>query len=492
MDPIAPEEFVAAVKGHPQGHIPSPSITGVSTDSRAIQPGDAFFALVGDRFDGHDYIEQVVAAGAAVIVASKRDVASQAQARNWPVIFVDNTITALGRLAGWYRKTLPARLVAITGSNGKTTTKTMLEAVLAQLGNVISAPKSFNNNIGVPLTLLSADHTHNYIVLEMGTNHSGEIAELAALARPELAIISSIGPAHMEGLGGMEGIAREKTSLLDYVPATGFAAVCIDEPIILPYLRAAQCKVLHFGTAKDAELRAESIDADATHLRFKVNGRFPVTLPMTGRHNATNALGAWAIGTRLGLTPDQIAAALAQVRPPEMRLQHFQYGSVTVINDAYNANPASMAAGLHTLADTPVAPGARRVAILADMLELGVQSQALHEQVGRLLAQMGTIDCLIAVGSQITYLAHFAKTGSGPDSFGGAVGGIPSLSEMPAGNPSRLLVHHFPDADQAAKTIAKLLKPGDVVLLKGSRGMRLEKLVPPIQQTFAPATAVAK
>ena len=189
MDPIAPEEFVAAVKGHPQGSIPCPSITGVSTDSRSIKPGDAFFALVGDRFDGHDYIEQVVAAGAAVIVASRREVASKAQASNWPVVFVDNTTAALGRLAGWYRKTLPARLIAVTGSNGKTTTKTMLEAVLSKIGKVISAPKSFNNNIGVPLTLLSADHTHNYIVLEMGTNHPGEIAELAALARPDLAVI---------------------------------------------------------------------------------------------------------------------------------------------------------------------------------------------------------------------------------------------------------------------------------------------------------------
>ena len=202
----------------------------------------------------------------------------------------------------------------------------MLEGVLTRIGRVISAPKSFNNNIGVPLTLLSADHTHNYIVLEMGTNHPGEIAELGGLARPDLAVISSIGPAHMEGLGGLEGVAREKTSLLECIPDTGFAAVSIDEPILLPFLRSARCKILRFGTGKDAELRAESIEADATSLRFKVNGRWPVTMQMSGRHNATNALGAWAIGSRLGMPAEQIADALSQVRAPEMRLQRFQYG----------------------------------------------------------------------------------------------------------------------------------------------------------------------
>jgi UDP-N-acetylmuramoyl-tripeptide--D-alanyl-D-alanine ligase len=464
VDPIAPEEFVAAVKGLPQGSIPSPSITGVSTDSRAIKPGDAFFALVGERFDGHDYVQQVVAAGAAVIVASRRDVAGLAREKGWPVVFVDNTTAALGRLASWYRRTLPARLVAVTGSNGKTTTKTMLETVLSTIGRVISAPKSFNNNIGVPLTLLSADHTHNYIVLEMGTNHVGEIAELGSLARPDMAVICSIGPAHMEGLGGLEGVAREKTSLLEYVPATGFAAVNIDEPVLLPFLQSARCRLLRFGTAKDAELRAERIEADATSLRFKVNGRWPVTMQMSGRHNATNALGAWAIASRLGMAPEQIVEALSQVRPPEMRLQRFQYGEVTIINDAYNANPASMAAGLQTLADVHLTGSARRVAILADMLELGIQSQDLHGQLGQRLALLGCINCLVAVGAQAQHLADAA-------------------ADKAAG----IEVHRFADADQAAKGIAGILRGGDVALLKGSRGMHLEKLLPAIQRAFGPA-----
>lgn len=467
MDPIAPEEFVRAIKGHPQGPIPSPSITGVSTDSRTINLGDAFFALVGERFDGHDYIEQVVEAGASVIVASKREAAAAAQAKGWPLVLVDNTVAALGRLAAWYRTTLPARLVAVTGSNGKTTTKTMLEGVLSTIGKVISAPKSFNNNIGVPLTLLSADHSHNTIVLEMGTNHSGEIAELAALARPDLAVITSIGTAHIEGLGGLEGVAREKTSLLDYVPAGGFAAVCIDEPVVLPYLRTAQCKVLTFGTSKDAELRAEGVEADDATVRFKVNGRWPVAMQMSGRHNAVNALGAWAIGSRLGMTPEQIAQALAQVRPPEMRLQRLHYGSVTVINDAYNANPASMAAGLRTLADMQVAAEGRRVAVLADMLELGEQSREFHEQAGRTLAALGGIGCLVAVGPQTQHLADGA-----------------AAAQNGAGSNATLAIHRFADAEQAAREIAKVLQPGDTVLLKGSRGMHLEKLLPAIEKAF--------
>ncbi len=459
MDPIAPEEFVAAVKGHPQTPIPAPSITGVSIDSRTVKAGDAFFAVAGERFDGHDYIEQVVAADAAVVVVSRRDVAGQAQARGWPVVFVDDTVRALGRLAGWYRKTLPARLIAITGSNGKTTTKAILTAVLEKLGPVISAPKSFNNNIGVPLTLLSATHAHKYLVLEMGTNHPGEIAELAALARPDLAVITSIGHAHVEGLGGLDGIAREKTSLLEYVPTTGFAAVNTDEPIVLGYLRGFKSRLLRFGTSRDAELRAEEIESDGMTLRFKVNGRWPVMLNMAGRHNATNALAAWAIGTRLGMPPEQIVEALATACGPEMRLQRIVCGGVTVLNDAYNANPASMAAALRTLADTTVGPAGRRVAVLADMLELGPLSQDLHADAGRLLTRLGCIDCLVAVGSQAGHLADAA------------------VAEAPG-----LAVHRFEDASRAAGRIAGLLRPGDVVLLKGSRGMRLEQLVKAIEQ----------
>jgi UDP-N-acetylmuramoyl-tripeptide--D-alanyl-D-alanine ligase len=350
----------------------------------------------------------------------------------------------------------------------------MLEGVLAKIGKVISAPKSFNNNIGVPLTLLSADHSHNTIVLEMGTNHTGEIAELGALARPDLAVITSIGTAHVEGLGGLDGVAREKTSLLDYVPATGFAAVCIDEPIVLPYLRSARCKILTFGTGKDAELRAESVEADDASLRFKVNGRWPVTMQMAGRHNATNALGAWAIGSRLGMTAEQIAGALAEVRPPHMRLQRLQYGPVTIINDAYNANPASMAAALRTLADMPTPPGGRRVAVLADMLELGARSREFHEQIGRTIADLGCIDCLVAVGPGARHLADRAA----------------DLQNSAAGGKTALVVHRFADADQTAKGIAKLLQPGDIALLKGSRGMHLEKLLPPIQQAFGQPGAV--
>jgi UDP-N-acetylmuramoyl-tripeptide--D-alanyl-D-alanine ligase len=468
MDPIAPEDFVTAIKGHPLQPIPFGSIAGVSTDSRSLKPGDAFFALAGQRFDGHDYVKQVVDARASVVVASRRDVAEQAQAANWPAVFVDNTVAALGRLAGWYRKTLSARLVAVTGSNGKTTTKTMLEGVLSAQGKVACAPKSFNNNIGVPLTLLAADRTHDYLVLELGTNHLGEIAELAALARPDLSLICSIGPAHMAGLGDLEGVAREKTSLLDYMPATGFAAVNIDEPIILPFLRTAKCKILRFGTGQAAELRAEGIESDAATVRFKVNGRWPVTLQMVGRHNAVNALGAWAVASRVGMLPEQIADALGRVRSPDMRFQRFQYGSLTVINDAYNANPASMAAALRTLADIPPSPGGRRVAVLADMLELGAQSTDLHRQTGQLLAQLGVVDCLIAVGPQSRHLADAAATES------------PGLE-----------VHRFMDAPHAAARITRVIRPGDLALLKGSRGMCLESVLPAIQRAFGEPSVAA-
>ncbi len=258
MDAIGPEEFVRACKGISQGPVPSGSIGGVSTDSRSVRAGDAFFALVGEKFDGHDYVEQVVAAGAAIVVASRREVAAKAHEKNWPVILVDDTVAALGRLASWYRNSLPAKLIAITGSNGKTTTKAMLQAVLSNVGKVISAPKSFNNNIGVPLTLLSAGRTHNYIVLEIGTNHPGEIAALGAMARPDMAIITSVGSAHIGNFGSVDAVAKEKTSLLEYVPATGFAAVNIDEPAVVRYLKGFQGRMVTLGTCADAEVRAEA------------------------------------------------------------------------------------------------------------------------------------------------------------------------------------------------------------------------------------------
>jgi len=469
VDPITAQELLDAVKGRLVGPLPAGPVTGISTDSRRIHPGEAFFAIRGQRFDGHDYIGAAFAGGAAVAVISRQDLLPTARQENRPVILTDDTVAALGRLATWYRSNLPARVVAITGSNGKTTTKAMLEAVLSRQAKTLAAPQSFNNQLGVPLTLLSARREHDYMIVELGTNRPGEIAQLGRIAQPDLAVITSIGPAHTEGLGGLDAIAREKASLLEYLPAGGFAAVNIDEPAIGPYLQAFAGTLVRFGTGPQADLRAESIAHHAGQLQFRVNGKWPVRLPIRGRHNALNALGAWAIATRLGLPPEQIAEALAAFEPPKMRLQVLRFGPITVLNDAYNANPASVAAALQTLAEMPAPPGRRRVAVLGDMLELGPNGPAMHERTGRLLAELERIDCLIAVGSLAEHIADAAHAAR------------PELS-----------VHRFGDAAEACRGIAELLRGDDTILLKGSRAMRMEQLLDPIANVGRSASAASR
>ncbi len=457
MKPLTCEEIRQAVHGRWVRKGPSKSITGVSTDSRKISPGDLFIAIKGERFDGHEYLDACGRAGctAAIVNASWKLLPADESLFPGGIIAVEDTIKALGALGGYYRKQIAARVVAVTGSNGKTTTKRMIDHVLASRLTGTASPKSFNNNIGVPLTLLAVKPKDDYVICEVGTNAPGEIAELAAICRPDIAVITSVGPTHLEKLGSVEKVALEKAALLGPMSADDVAIVSHEAPHLERALRNYAPRRIRFGADDQCELRLTAYEATPEGCRFRVNDFLPVTLPMPGRHNAMNAMAAIAVAQRFNLTLQQAAEALATFPGTEMRLETIQAGPVTLINDSYNANPASVAAAADVLAERPAA---RRVIILGDMRELGADSQALHTQTGETVGRRG-VDLLIGVGEMGRYIAVGA-TGVG------------------------VAAESFETVEAAAAAVPSLLRAGDVVLIKGSRAMAMERLIAPIRAAF--------
>jgi len=459
---------------------------GVSIDSRSILPGQVFLALAGERFDGHKFVAEVAAAGAAAILV-QHDVPGAAELPV-PVIRVESTRKSLLRLAAAYRKTLrETKVIAVCGSNGKSTTVRLIETTLAAKLRGTASKKSHNNDIGVPLTILSAKATDQYLICEVGTNHPGEIATLGSVVEPDIAVITSIGREHLEFFGDIAGVAREEASILPCIRAGGLAVVTADAPELMPLLKPAP-SVIRFGLAPQAELRLTAFeyiwDAAGNPVAwFSCSDRLNLHMALPGRHNACNALAAVAVGRRLGLDDATIAGALATARGPEMRWQAERIamhttglsasggasggdGTVLLINDAYNSNPDSLAVGLATFAElfSPAVAAAgsvmavrRRVLVLGDMLELGTTSDAAHDEAGRLVARSGCVDVLVAVGPAAQRAAATAQAVWGP-------------------NHAAKIVRIVEATDAAVSGIAGLVTPGDVVLLKGSRGMRLERI----------------
>jgi UDP-N-acetylmuramoyl-tripeptide--D-alanyl-D-alanine ligase len=365
------------------------------------------------------------------------------------LIWVADTIAALGRLSSWYRDQLRATVVAVTGSNGKTTTRAMIHHILSGRRRGRQAQKSFNNEIGVPLTLLSAEADDEYLVLEMGTNHPGEIAALAKTARPDIGVVVSIGPAHLEGLGSIAGVIEEKTSLFAHLRRGGLAVInrdCLDPAENVPGGEALS--VVSFGESAEADVRLTAFEQRGGEIRFEYNGRFAVRMPVLGRHNAMNALAAVVVARRLGCADAEIAERLETFAPPEMRLERMRLGEVEVIFDAYNANPGSVAAALDVI--DAMEAGGRRVLVIGDMGELGADSEWLHREVGQRVAA-SRIDVVVTVGKLAAAIA-------------GACEG-------------RKACHSFDNVDDAIAGMSDWLRDGDLVVFKGSRAMRLERIV---------------
>lgn len=431
-------------------------LRGVGIDSRADLAGRVFIAIRGANHDGHDHLGQAAAAGARVLVVHREPDAGRPKTTA-AVLLVDDTRAALGRLAAAWRQTLTnTTVIAVTGSCGKTTVKSLLDAVLATRLAGTAAPRSFNNEIGVPLAICAARPGDDYLVLEIGANNPGEIEHLARIARPDIGVITMIGRAHLEGFGSVEVVTDEKAAMLGYLQGRRLAVVNADAAGLRRHLHHAGPVVL-FGESADADLRLTGWTARPAGGLVEINDRTRFELGLPGRHNAVNALAAVAVARQLGVDDGAIAAALAASRPVDMRLSRHDVGAVTFYNDAYNANPDSTAASLESFADL-AADAPRRVVVLGDMLELGDGAAEQHREIGRRVVDLDRrlpIDRLVLVGAMSSYTAE------------------PILDSWP-----RERIAMVGDLDRSgAAAVAAMLQPGDAVLLKGSRGIGLEAVI---------------
>ncbi len=425
------------------------SITGISTDSRTTKAGDCFFALPGERFDGHDHVADAFARGAACAVVS-RDVEAPG-----PLLKVADTIVALGDLAHEYRRMHAFRVVAITGSVGKTTTRQIVHHVLSQHFRTYQAHKNFNNTIGLPLTLLDAKPDDEVIVAELGANQLGEIAYLTRIAQPNVAVVTNVHPAHLAGFGSLETIVREKTAIAQGLADDGVLIVNGDIAILTAACRNLGRPFQTFGRSSGVTYRAEQIVHQGLTSRFVIDGA-SVELPLPGPGNVENALAAWAVCRQFGLTADDFARAVRTLSGVAMRAEPLQLGTLTVLNDCYNASPASMKNALAILAGLRAEAGAKRrtVFICGHMAELGAQSEALHAELGREVARAG-VDLLLAVGEPTRATATAARAAATYD----------------------LRAVCFDDTASLCDNLERIVTESDIILVKGSRAARLETVV---------------
>ena len=425
--------------------------TGVSFDSRTLRPGEVFFALGGARCDGHGFVRQALEKGAAAAVIC-RDVAVPPEFKG-RLVRVADSLRALGDAARLYRRKWGGLVIAVTGSNGKTTTREMIHYIVSDKIPCTRSPKSFNTDIGVPLTLFAAKRTDKVIVVEMGTNAPGEIAALGAIAEPNVGVITNIGATHLAGLGSIQGVAQAKAELFDALRLPGTAVLNADDAMFNFLSHRYAGKVISYGLSPDADFRATDVQRLSGGCVFHVQGGRPVRLRVPGLHNVRNALAALAVAAHLGMDLSAAAERLSTFRLPPMRYEVEVIHHVTVVNDCYNANPDSMQAALETFGRTAPRAGGRRVVVLGDMMELGDHSERFHRRLGVDVARAG-VDALFAVGKFADCVARSARE---------------------KGLTGR--VFHAPELDGVAQSVRKFLRPGDALLVKGSRGMKLERLV---------------
>ncbi len=424
------------------------AVEQVSTDSRALPEGCLFLALAGERFNGHDYLAAAQQNGAAFAVAQERRADYAAQ--NGRILYVQDTGRALLELGRAYRGKFSIHCVGVTGSVGKTTTKEMIAQVVSAGYKTLKTEGNLNNEIGLPKTLFGLDRSHQAAVIEMGMEGLGEIATLAAVAQPQIGVITNVGVSHIERLGSRENILKAKMELADALPDGAPLLLCGDNDL-LSGVQMPRLRVTFFGIENPGcAVLAEEIFEQAGETRFTLrhpDGRIPVHLPCMGRHNVLNALAAFAVGRELGISPEDCAQALAGYRPSGMRQKVVDWNGVTVVEDCYNASPDSMRAALSTLGRWEGA--SRRIAVLADMLELGEISRMSHIEAGQCAAEQG-IDLLLAYGEQGRYYVE------------GAFG---------------VDARWFETKDALCKALEQESIPGSVIWVKASRGMKLEEVL---------------
>jgi len=441
-------EFISAAGDFPRQDVAH----GYSIDSRTVAPGQLFFAVKGERLDGHDYVAAALEKGAAAAVVRKDELHRyRDQAR---LLAVDDTLVALQTLATAVRKLWGKPLVGVTGSAGKTTTKEAIAHVLAARFRVLKSEGNFNNHFGLPLMLLKLEPEHDVAVIEMGMSHAGEIRALAKIAQPEIGVVTNVAPVHLEFFDSIAGIARAKYELIESLPSSGTAVLNADDEYVSQFGRDFKGKVVTYGTRATADIRAENVQTrGAEGSEFDVlvgGGREHARLPLVGEHNILNALAAVAVGLARGLTPAEAVGALATLAPPDKRGQVLQLGNITIINDCYNSNPKA----LHAMVDALAAMKAtRRIVVAGEMLELGPAGAELHRAAGQHIAGKKAeekIDILLGVRGLAQHMVEGARH---------------------AGTHAEFVA----TPEEAGDWLAREARDGDVVLLKASRGVKLEK-----------------
>lgn len=449
MEPMLLSQIAQAVGGRLQG--PDRNADGVSIDSRSLKADQLFAAVKGPKFDGHDFLIAAQQSGAAAALVSVHNSKDKPGLENFSLIIVPDTTAALQQLAGYYRKKFFLKMTAVTGSNGKTTTKEMSARVLSQKYKVLKNQGNYNNQYGIPLSLFNIEKEHQAVVMELGMSGLGEIAALCQMVLPELGIITNAGEGHTEFLKDVQNVARAKAELLEALPQDGTALINYDDENLRAQSGKSKARVLGFSIESGSDYRAEDLDLTGQGIKFTLKGvRFQ--LPVLGRHNIYNALAAAAAGEVLGIDLKSAALALADFQPASMRLEMMEAGKFKILSDCYNANPQSMQAALAVLKNLPAK---RKVAILGDMKELGAISPDRHRQTGRLAAQAAGL--VITAGPLAAEINQGAKEQGGESS-------------------------HFENAASLSQNLPGLLLPGDLILVKASRSMHFEEVLEAIKR----------
>jgi UDP-N-acetylmuramoyl-tripeptide--D-alanyl-D-alanine ligase len=406
-----------------------------------------FVALRGEQFDGHDYVEAALARGACAALVEKRALDRYTSGVG-PLLAVDNALAALGQMAARYRARFDVPVVGITGSSGKTTTKEMVASVLERRYNVLKTVGSENNEIGVPRTLLNLNQQHEAVVLELAARKEGDIHYLCTIAQPTIGVLLNIGSAHLEFFGSVEGVAKAKGELLEYLDESLTALINADDRVVCQEVLRTKGRLLTFGFQSESKFRGEGLILDQEGCGHFLLRTHSIDLKIPGKHNAYNALAAAAIGDVLGVEPEAVCRALSEFRPVDRRTEVVPVRGMTVVNDSYNANPGSVRAALDMLAEMR---GARRLVLLGDMLELGESGPRLHEEIGGRAAEIA--DVVLAVGPLAQHIVRGARAAGARE------------------------VMHFNDKEEATAHLQSTLKADDILLVKASRGMALWEVV---------------
>lgn len=450
------QEVLATTGGACRCGTPDQPFRRIVIDSRIVQPGDLFVAIPGQRFDGHRFVGQAAAHGAAGAVV-RTGCGPEGGEVPW-VAEVDDSVLALGRLAQHQRRSLTVPVIAITGSSGKTTTKEMLAHIVRERRAVVASVGTQNNQIGLPLTLLRAQPEDEVVIVEAGANHVGELATLGAIAEPTITVVTNVGPVHLEAFGSLDGVAKGKWELVDAMGPAGVAVLNHDDPYLCAAAQGWPGRIVWFGTSAPAGTAAEGEDAywldevveEPWGIRARINRRYRLQLPIPGRHNLLNALAAVACARLVGVDVPAAAQALASYIPPRGRLERQIVRGVRFINDAYNANPASARTAVEVLLQW--AGPSRRFVVFGDMRELGTEEARYHAELGAWIGRL-PLDGLLTVGSLAQRLFEAAQA-----------------SGLQRG-------WHCQSLDELGGRLGALLQPGDVVLIKGSRAMRMERVL---------------